>query len=306
MRRVRRARREVDEERLLRGERLLVSDPGDRLVGHVRHEVVLRVVGQLDGRRAVEQVGRPLVRLAADEPVELVEALVRRPAVERARDPRLPGGRLVPLAEGRRAVAVEAQHLGDRGGRVRDLAGRARQGRRHLRDEAHVHGVVVAAGLEGGPRRRAERGRVEVVVAQAGLGEPVERGRRDRAAERARRPEAEVVDQHDDHVRRPGGGLDVERGRRLDVAGVELRVDGPLRLWDRQDRPVDRRPAGLRQREAGGQDQRRRGRPDLRQGAAVRLESHLVPPWPMSSLPAACSSRSSTKGEAPTRRAPRS
>ena len=90
VRRVRGARREVDEERLVGRQRLLVLDPGHRLVRHVGHEVVVRVVRQLDLGDAVVEVGRPLVGLAADEAVELVEALVGRPAVEGAGDARSP------------------------------------------------------------------------------------------------------------------------------------------------------------------------------------------------------------------------
>ena len=54
MRRVGGAGREVDEERLVGDQRLLLADPGDRLVGHVFHEVVA-LFGRLlhlDRRRA--------------------------------------------------------------------------------------------------------------------------------------------------------------------------------------------------------------------------------------------------------------
>ena len=54
-----------------------------RLLRHVGHEVVVRVVGQFDLRDPVVQVRCPLVRLAAEEAVELVEALARGPAVIR-------------------------------------------------------------------------------------------------------------------------------------------------------------------------------------------------------------------------------
>ena len=215
VRRVRGARREVDEERFVGRHGLLVLDPGHRLVGHVGHEVVVRVVRQFDLGDAVVEVRRPLVGLAADEAVELVEALVRRPAVEGTGDAGLPGGGLVPLAERRGAVAVEAQHFRQRGRRIGNLAGGAREAGRHLGDEAHVDGVVVAAGLERGARRRAQGRGVEVVVAQSALapsrssvgvaiGPPKAFGR----------AEAQVVDQDDDHVRRARGRLDLEARRR--------------------------------------------------------------------------------------------
>ena len=48
MRRVRGAWSEVDEERLVRRQRLLELHPGDRMVGHVGHEVVAGIVRRLD------------------------------------------------------------------------------------------------------------------------------------------------------------------------------------------------------------------------------------------------------------------
>ena len=59
VRRVRRARREVHEERLVGRERLLELHPGDRLVRHVGHEVVVRVPRNLDRVHAVVEVAAP-------------------------------------------------------------------------------------------------------------------------------------------------------------------------------------------------------------------------------------------------------
>ena len=93
---------------------LLGADPVDRLVGHVGREVIVRRARLLDARHAVEDRRRPLVRLAADEAVELVEARAGRPAVVRAGDGHFPRRRLVILAEGGGAVAVLAEDLGQR------------------------------------------------------------------------------------------------------------------------------------------------------------------------------------------------
>ena len=90
----------------------LESHPVDRLIGHVGHEVVVRVLREFDLFMSVIDGRRPLVRFAADEAVELVEAGAGRPAVGRPGGADLPGGGLVVLAEGGRAVAVEPQHLG--------------------------------------------------------------------------------------------------------------------------------------------------------------------------------------------------
>ncbi len=50
--------------------------------------------------------------------------------------------------------------------------------------------------------------------------------------------EAHVVDQDDQHVRRPSGALTSKRGGGLGIAGVELSDRRWLWLGDRQHRPV--------------------------------------------------------------------
>ena len=62
-----------------------------------------------------EQVGRPLVGLAAHEAVEVLEAHADRPLVERPGHAVLIGRRVVILAEPRRGVAVVLEDLADRG-----------------------------------------------------------------------------------------------------------------------------------------------------------------------------------------------
>ena len=112
VRRVGRAGREIDEERLVRRQRLLLRYPGHGLVGHVLHEVIAlfgRLLG-FDRRGAFVQRRVPLVRLAADEPVEILEAAAaRRPCVERPDRAGFPHRHFVTLAELRRGVAVELQ-----------------------------------------------------------------------------------------------------------------------------------------------------------------------------------------------------
>ena len=75
MRGVRGARREVHEERLVGHQRLLLAHPADRLVGQILGEVValLGRLRRLDRRRALIQRRVPLVVLAADEAVEVLE-----------------------------------------------------------------------------------------------------------------------------------------------------------------------------------------------------------------------------------------
>ncbi len=234
-----RAGREVGEERLVGRQRLLGADPGDRLVRHVGGEVVVRVVRHLHLDGAVDDQRRPLIGLAADEAVELVEPGVRGPAIERPRHAHLPRRRLVILPERRRAVAVLAQDLGQGCDALRPHAGVPRERGRELHDRAGVVGVVVAAGEDRHARRRAERRRVEAVVLEPRSREPIERRHRDAAAERRRMAEPDVVDQEDDHVGRARGRLHLEARRRLGIARIEHRGPRIDRLGDRQDRPID-------------------------------------------------------------------
>ena len=192
VRRVRRTRREVHEERLVGHQRLLLAHPLDRLVGHVAHEVVALLRGAigLDRGRALVQRRVVLVRLAADEAVEVLEAAAGRPVVERPQRARLPHRHLVALAELGGRVAVELEDLRQRSARVRPHRVVPRRGRRDLGDAAHPDHVVVAAAQQRRPRRRAQRRRVEAIELQPAGREPLRVRRRARPAERARRTEA--------------------------------------------------------------------------------------------------------------------
>ena len=214
---------EVGEERPLGGDRLLVLDPGDRVVDEVLGEVVavLREPVGLDRVAALVELRVPVVHLRAHEAVEEVEALAHRPPGERSRRADLHRWGLVPLADRGRAVAVAAEDLRDRRRARRSVAVVARLRRRHLARDAHPDGVVVASGHQRLPGRRAQRRDVEAAVAQPVVGEPLRGRHLARTAVRRRRPEAHVVDEHDDHVRRPRDRLDGpdRPGGRVDVEG---------------------------------------------------------------------------------------
>ena len=194
----------VDEERLVRGQGLLLPDPVDRLVGHVLGEVVplLGRPGRFHGRRSLVDSRVVLVGLAADEPVEVVEAApARGPGIERPDGAGLPRRYLVALAELRSRVAVQTQRLGHRRTRVRSHRVVTGRRGRQLRDDAHPHRVVVATGQQRGASRRAQRRGVEPVVLQTPGSQPLRRRRVAWATERTRGSEAHVVEQDDEHVR---------------------------------------------------------------------------------------------------------
>ena len=280
MRRMGRARREINEERLVGRERLFRANPGDRVVRHVRHQMVVWIVRRLDRRHVFIERRMPLVRFAADEPIKFVEAGSGRPAVGRPGDAELPGRRLVALSKGGCRIAIEPQHFGQGSDRVRALSGIAGIGGRDLGDAAHVVHVVVAAGEQRDPRRRAKRGRVELVVAQAVVGERLDRRHVDRPAECARLAEAHVVDEDDQHIRRALRRLNLEARRRLGVARVEFGVDRNRRLGDREDRAVE--CVTLRERRGNAQEncaERKTGHRNIGHHALILLfnPQDLVP-----------------------------
>src|SRR3712207_8732364 len=109
VRRVARAGREVDEERLVRGQRVLGAHVVDGPVGQVLGQVIalLRRPRRLHRRRVLRQRRTPLVGLEADEAVEVLKAGRRRPHVERPDHRRVAEmWDLVALPELRRRVAV--------------------------------------------------------------------------------------------------------------------------------------------------------------------------------------------------------
>src|SRR5262245_51564583 len=118
---MRRSRREVDEERLVRDEGLLSLDPRNRVVREVLREVIalLGRLVDLDRRRALVQRRVVLVVLAADEAVEVLEAGAGRPHVKWYQGAVLEHGHLVALAELRRRVTVQLERLRKRRLRVR-------------------------------------------------------------------------------------------------------------------------------------------------------------------------------------------
>ena len=242
VRRVGGARGEVDEERLVRHQRLLLTDPLDRPIGHVLGEVVplLRGPVRLDRHGVPVDRRRPLVRLGADEAVEVLEpAAPGRPRIERAHRAGLPHRHLVALAELGGGVAVQLQRLRQR--RLVLRADRAVPGRRRgdLGDPTHPHRMMVPTGQQRLPGRRTQRRRVEPGVAQPTLGEPLEVRRVDRAAERRRRTETRIIEQDHQHVRRTRRRpqRNDRRKRRVRVLRVIRRHPDMLRIRNGQNLP---------------------------------------------------------------------
>ena len=225
---------EVRVEGLVRRHRLGVADELDRLVDQVGRQVValLGRVGLLGEVVVVDQVGIPLVGLAAQEAVEPLEPPAQRPA-------RLPGRQVdlvargqVPLADRVGVPAPLVQDLGDGAVLEGDPGREPGEARRCLGDAGHVVGGRVAPGEQAGPGRGAQGGGVEVGVAQAAVGDPAHRRGLDRAAVHVHRPVAHVVPDDHQHVGRPFGRLGLQKRRpvRFGVANVDLDPTTPRRL----------------------------------------------------------------------------
>jgi len=247
VRRVSAARHVIHEERLLRIERVDPPHPVDGVVGHGGGEVPARLADiGVDGSGVAEQVRLPLARVAADEAVEIVEPHAGRPLVERAGLARLERRRVVVLAEPGRAVAVLFQDLADRCRIAADEAVIAGIAGRLLGDHAEAHGMVVAAGDQRGARRRAQRGGMEIRVAQTVMRDTVEVRGRDDPAERAGRAEPDIVGHDQQDVGRTLGRRHARRPERLRLVRVE--VDLPAERHRRRRQNVAGRRHGGRRR----------------------------------------------------------
>ena len=99
---------------------------------------------------------------------------------------------------------------------------------------------MVAAGDERRARRRAERGGVEIRVAQPALRDAIQGRRRDDAAKGARRAEAGIVGHDEQHVRRALRRHDARRPPRFRLRGLLLDHPAELRIGRRKLFSVDR------------------------------------------------------------------
>ena len=138
--------------------------PSDEILGQV--VAVLRQARLVDRLPIEEQLRVPLIRVAAEEAVEAVEAEHRpgRPAVVRARRCPSPPTACCATCRCRSSCSRAAWSIAAMPAlSLRLAAVVARETRRQLGDVRHPHRVMVATGEQARPRRRAQRGRVELV-----------------------------------------------------------------------------------------------------------------------------------------------
>ena len=105
---------QIQKERLIGVDLLLLGDEADRVVGQVFGQVIAGFEWRFDVLIVVGQMREPLIRFAADKAIKPLEAHPQRPAIERAGIAVFVEIRLMPLADVERAVTALLQDLGDR------------------------------------------------------------------------------------------------------------------------------------------------------------------------------------------------
>ncbi|MGX1344090.1 hypothetical protein AB7M73_009350 [Bradyrhizobium japonicum] len=253
MRRMGTARHVVDEERLLGRRRVQSVHVVDGVIRHVGDEVVAGLADPWKNlARVAEKVRRPLVGLAAHEAVEIFESHSDRPLVERPGRAVQIGWGVMVLAEPRGGKSVIPQNGPDRRTFLANDGIVARIAGGHFTDHAKPDRVVVAAGDQRCPRRRAERCRVKLRVTQARLGDAIHVRGRDHAAEGAGHAITLVVGHDQQHVRRAFGRHNGRWPVWLGVRGIFLDHAFELRRFRRKLLAIDGCRGARRTRRAGG------------------------------------------------------
>ena len=195
-------------------------------VGDVSAGVIIGAGMQIHPVHVVVNDRMKQVSLASHEAVEPLKPAIHGPAVERSDNAGFPGSQLVTFAEHGGAIAVEPQDLGQHRDAGRTHRGVPRERSGNFRDHAEVCAMAVAAGKQGHAAGRTQRRHFEIVVAQPGLGQPVQRRHLDRASERRSIAEAEVVEKDDHHVGRAFRRFHLEPWRGLCICTSSSVIGG--------------------------------------------------------------------------------
>ncbi len=253
MRAVRGAAGPIHEERLVGGQGLVLSQPNDRVVGKVLAQMIVIVtaggVGMFGEGRVAHKTRFVLRRFPGKEAIEVLETVAGGPIVKGTGRGGLFGGRVVPLAPRPSMIAVILEHLGDGGAALRDGAHVPVPVVRQFGDLAAGHAVVVAPGQQRRTRGRTHRGRVEPIVGNALRGKLAQGRRMNLAAVGICLSGADVVDQHDENVRRILWQM--VYGRQRSVSRLLHRPAGNAAGWFGRERQNLLRPC--RQRKARAQ-----------------------------------------------------
>ena len=133
---------------------MLHANPIDGAIGHVVDQNVVGVSERRQNRlRVLEKRRVPVVCVASEESVQVLEAQPAWPLVEGAIRTLQPVGNQVVLAEPRRVLPIADKNVSDGAGALRKDRVVTRISGCKLRDVAEADAVVVATGQESGPRR---------------------------------------------------------------------------------------------------------------------------------------------------------
>src|SRR5262249_37889460 len=223
MRVMRRARYVVNKEWLVRVRSIDSLHVTDGVIRHVGNQIVTGFADpRINWRVITEQIGRPLVGLAAHESIKILEAHPAWPLVERTAGTVLKRRRIVVFAEPRRSIAVVREDPAD--GRVfrSDNGVITWEASSHLADLAKADRVMVTTSDERCARGGTQSGRMKLRVTKSGLGNAIEGRHGNHATERARHTVARVVGHDQQHVRCAFWGYDLRRPPRLGVFGLLL------------------------------------------------------------------------------------
>src|SRR5262245_31393078 len=188
----------------------------------------------------LKEIGRPLIRFTAHEPVEVLETHPAGPLVEGSSKAVKIGRRVMVLTEPACGVAILLQDLANGGFVLCNDAVVARVASGLLGDHTKTRRVMVAAGDQRSARRRAECCRVELRVTQPCLCNAVQRRRWDHAAKGAADSIALVVRHDEQDVWRALRGYHPWRPPWLGIRGGILNHAAPLRVGWRQLFAADR------------------------------------------------------------------
>src|SRR5689334_10004300 len=104
----------------------MLTQPADCVVGKVFAQMIIVVAtgggGMPDVGRVAHKLRFPLRCFAAEKAVEILEAITRRPVIERSGGTRLLGRGIMPLPPSSGAVPVILENLGDGGAALRHNA----------------------------------------------------------------------------------------------------------------------------------------------------------------------------------------
>ena len=147
----------VHEERLVGGQRLVLVQPPDSVIGQILVQVVTLAGGlrRQHERRVPNQIRLELRRLTRQKPVEVLEPRIRRPVLERAGRARLDGRCVVPLAPGTCGVAIILKHFCTQCTTLRNASRKRVPIVGELRDHPSAHLVMIAPGQQRRPGRGA-------------------------------------------------------------------------------------------------------------------------------------------------------